>query len=425
MDHAAGSRRCRPGRGRRRPGREDGCRETNQVVWLASLIYPIPRRLSSPLCSSSSVLVGAAPGLSPQGASRRRVASAEHADHGIGELVTNDERPAGPVRRADDAALVIADGTVAWTGPASQAPAATPWWTRAAGPCCRGSPTRTPTWSSPGSAAWSSPPGCGGPTGRRHPGHGRGDPRRPRRRAAREPAAAGRRDAPPGHDHARVQVRVRADRPGRGRGLALAAEVTPRSPTSARTSCRRVRRRPGGYVDLVCGPMLDACAPSARWSTCSARTGRSARTRPPRCSPRAGPRAWAPACTPTSWPGPGVRAAAEAGAASADHCTFLTDADVEALTSAPVVATLLPARSSAPGSRSRRAPAAQTRAPRWPWPPTATRVPLHVQHAVLHRARGPRDGDDHRRGGLGRYRGRARALRRTTSAISASAPGPT
>jgi imidazolonepropionase len=34
--------------------------------------------------------------------------------------------------------------------------------------------------------------------------------------------------------------------------------------------------------------------------------------------------------------------AAEAGAASADHCTFLTDADVDALTSTPVVATLLP-----------------------------------------------------------------------------------
>ena len=41
-------------------------------------------------------------------------------------------------------------------------------------------------------------------------------------------------------------------------------------------------------------------------------------------------------------PGPGVRVAAEAGAASADHCTFLTDDDVDALTSTPVVATLLP-----------------------------------------------------------------------------------
>ena len=34
-------------------------------------------------------------------------------------------------------------------------------------------------------------------------------------------------------------------------------------------------------------------------------------------------------------PGPGVRVAAEPGAASADHCTFLTDADVDALASTP------------------------------------------------------------------------------------------
>jgi len=41
-------------------------------------------------------------------------------------------------------------------------------------------------------------------------------------------------------------------------------------------------------------------------------------------------------------PGPGVRVAAEAGAASADHCTYLTEADLDAIVSAPLVATLLP-----------------------------------------------------------------------------------
>ena len=55
----------------------------------------------------------------------------------------------------------------------------------------------------------------------------------------------------------------------RGRG-ALAAPGPGRSParrpSSARTSCRR--RRAGtaaAYLDLVCGPMLAACAPHARW----------------------------------------------------------------------------------------------------------------------------------------------------------------
>ena len=43
-------------------------------------------------------------------------------------------------------------------------------------------------------------------------------------------------------------------------------------------------------------------------------------------------------------PGPGVRLAVELGAASVDHCTFLSDADVEALVGAAgtTVATLLP-----------------------------------------------------------------------------------
>jgi imidazolonepropionase len=41
-------------------------------------------------------------------------------------------------------------------------------------------------------------------------------------------------------------------------------------------------------------------------------------------------------------PGPGVQLAVAAGAASADHCTFLTGADVEALAAGDTVATLLP-----------------------------------------------------------------------------------
>ncbi len=42
---------------------------------------------------------------------------------GIGELVTNDGERGG-YAAITDAALVIAEGKVAWTGPASRAPAA-------------------------------------------------------------------------------------------------------------------------------------------------------------------------------------------------------------------------------------------------------------------------------------------------------------
>jgi imidazolonepropionase len=41
--------------------------------------------------------------------------------------------------------------------------------------------------------------------------------------------------------------------------------------------------------------------------------------------------------------GPGVRIAVDTGAASVDHCTFLTDRDIAALASSATVATLLPA----------------------------------------------------------------------------------
>jgi imidazolonepropionase len=55
-------------------------------------------------------------------------------------------------------------------------------------------------------------------------------------------------------------------------------------------------------------------------------------------------------------PGPGVRLAVELGAASADHCTFLSAADVDALASSATVATLLPGaefgtRQPYPGAR--------------------------------------------------------------------------
>ena len=70
-----------------------------------------------------------------------------------------------------------------------------------------------------------------------------------------------------------------------------------------------------------------------------------------RCRPvarraRGGPRCRARACASTatsSGEGPGVQLAVEMGAASVDHCTYLSDADVEALASSETVATFLPA----------------------------------------------------------------------------------
>lgn len=100
---------------------------------------------------------------------------------------------------------------------------------------------------------------------------------------------------------------------------------------------------PAAYVDLVTGPMLDLCAPHARWIDVfceqGAFDGDQARTILTAGAQRGLiPRVHANQLT----QGPGVQLAVELGAASADHCTHLSDADVDALAQGDTVATLLP-----------------------------------------------------------------------------------
>ncbi|MFJ2111796.1 MULTISPECIES: imidazolonepropionase [unclassified Streptomyces] len=100
---------------------------------------------------------------------------------------------------------------------------------------------------------------------------------------------------------------------------------------------------PAGYVALVTGEMLDACAPYARWVDVFCEQGAFDGDQA-RAILTAGlakgllPRVHA---NQLSY-GPGVQLAVELGAASADHCTHLTDADVDALAHGDTVATLLP-----------------------------------------------------------------------------------
>ncbi|MEU8530402.1 imidazolonepropionase [Streptomyces sp. NPDC048629] len=100
---------------------------------------------------------------------------------------------------------------------------------------------------------------------------------------------------------------------------------------------------PAGYVALVTGEMLDACAPHARWVDVFCEKGAFDGDQA-RAILTAGmakglhPRVHA---NQLSY-GPGVQLAVELDAASADHCTHLTDADVDALANGNTVATLLP-----------------------------------------------------------------------------------
>ena len=117
------------------------------------------------------------------------------------------------------------------------------------------------------------------------------------------------------------------------RAVALAAEVTPEVTfLGAHVVPPEYDGDRAGYLDLVCGPMLSACAPHARWvdvfcergafdadeASAVLAAGRAAGLLPRVHANQLGP-------------GPGVQVAVAAGAAAADHCTYLSDADVDAL----------------------------------------------------------------------------------------------
>ena len=102
--------------------------------------------------------------------------------------------------------------------------------------------------------------------------------------------------------------------------------------------------RADAYIELVCGEMLAACAPFCRWIDVFCERGAFDRDQS-RAVLEAGRAAGLGLRVHGNQlgPGPGVGLAVELGAASVDHCTYLDDADVEALAGSDTVATLLPA----------------------------------------------------------------------------------
>lgn len=100
------------------------------------------------------------------------------------------------------------------------------------------------------------------------------------------------------------------------------------------------------YVRLVCGPMLDACAPHATWIDvfCEPASAHAFDGDESRAMLQAGAAAGLGLRVHGNQlsAGPGVQLAVELGAASVDHCTHLSAADVDALAAGDTVATLLP-----------------------------------------------------------------------------------
>jgi imidazolonepropionase len=100
---------------------------------------------------------------------------------------------------------------------------------------------------------------------------------------------------------------------------------------------------PDGYVDLVVGEMLDACAPLARWIDVFCETGAFTPEQARRILTAGAARGLGVRVHAGQLGvGEGVRLAVELDAASVDHCTYLSHDDVDALAGSRTVATLLP-----------------------------------------------------------------------------------
>lgn len=273
---------------------------------------------------------------------------------GIGTLVTND--PAlgdGPTGELTDAALVIDGGRVAWAGPRHRAPGADSR-VDAAGRCVI-----------PGFVDSHSHIVFAGDRSREFGARMSG---RPYEAGGIRTTVAATRAATEAELHANASALMREARAqgtttlevksGYGlsaaeeeRALRVAASLTEEVTfLGAHVVPTEYADDTDGYVTEVTGPMLDACAPHARWVDVFCERGAFDEAQSRRVL-RAGMDRGLLARVHGNQlgEGPGVRLAVELGAASVDHCTYLSAEDIDALAQSgrgaadtATVATLLP-----------------------------------------------------------------------------------
>jgi imidazolonepropionase len=163
------------------------------------------------------------------------------------------------------------------------------------------------------------------------------------------------------------------------RALRLAREVTQETTfLGAHVVPAEFAGRVDEYVALVTGPMLAACAPHSRWVDvfCEPSSPHAFDGAAARAVLEAGRAAGLQLRVHANQlaEGPGVQLAVELGAASADHCTHLSDADVDALAGATPSPPCCRGPSSPPARRTRTRDGCSPPGSRWRWPPTATRA---------------------------------------------------
>jgi imidazolonepropionase len=128
------------------------------------------------------------------------------------------------------------------------------------------------------------------------------------------------------------------------RGLAIARQATKETTfLGAHVVPPEYADDPAGYVDLVTGPMLEACAPHAKWIDVFCEKGafdvdQARRILEAGKAAGLGGRLHANQLG----PGLGVQLACELNLIAVDHCTYLSADDVSALADSGTTATLLP-----------------------------------------------------------------------------------
>jgi imidazolonepropionase len=267
---------------------------------------------------------------------------------GIGELVTADRTlgDGSPLGLLHDAALVVADGRVAWVGPA------------------RGAPPADEAVDLGGAAVV---PGFvdshnhlvfAGERGAEFAARMSGQPYTAGGIASTVAATRAAADATLAGTVRRLVAEMTRGgtttfetKSGYGltvadeeRSLAVARVVTPETTfLGAHVVPQEYADDRDAYVDLVRGPMLEACAPHARWVDVFCDRGAFDEDETRAVLTAGVDRGLLPRLHGNQLaPGPGVRVAVDLGAASVDHCTYLDDADIEALAGSDTVATLLP-----------------------------------------------------------------------------------
>ncbi|WP_295658303.1 imidazolonepropionase [uncultured Nocardioides sp.] len=263
---------------------------------------------------------------------------------GIGELVTNDPAREGLLGLVSDAAVVVEGSRVAWVGPAAEAPAADQQYDVGGRAVVPGFVDSHSHLVFAGDRAVEF---AARMTGEAYSAGGIRTTVAATRAATDEQLTS--------HVARLVQEMARQGtttleiKSGYGlsvrdeaRSLAVARQFT------EETTFLGAHVVPGGtdpaaYVDLVTGAMLEAAAPYARWIDVFCEDGAfdadQART-VLAAGAAAGLRGRLHANQLTY--GAGVRLAAELGLVAVDHCTFLSDTDVDALRDSGTIATLLP-----------------------------------------------------------------------------------